>query len=162
MIRNLAISGVYTQEKYDKVLLLCECVKNDGAFGKGTIFDDGSSADFMHSWSTNDPAFKNCTQMTYDEFINKYEQPEHTQHVLAKADRLDGKGSVEGYYVFTSGLRHVIIKSMQNGKTEINPQTLKYSFDNGASWFSECEIRDKLQQDCTTCSLYDIKDKDKF
>ena len=73
--------------------------------------------------------------------------------MLAKADRLDGRGSIEGYnfYVpsFTeerlqAGLEGYYIHRYDLPAEKINPQTLKYSFDNGVSWFSESEIRHKL------------------
>ena len=61
--------------------------------------------------------------------------------MLAKADRLDGGGSVEGYYSEYSNASFVIQKRYGIGTQFIDPQTLKYSFNNGESWFSEREVQ---------------------
>ena len=76
--------------------------------------------------------------------------------MLTKADRLDGKGSVKGYYVYvpahsdewgTYGELHMLIEnSIEQNNYKINPQTLKYSFDNGENWFSESKIEDVLNR----------------
>ena len=73
--------------------------------------------------------------------------------MLAKADRLDGGGSVEGHVSYNSIKNKWFMQFNKETKEgchpdimylQINPQTLKYSFDNGVNWFSESEIRDKL------------------
>ena len=66
--------------------------------------------------------------------------------MIAKAIRLDGKGSIEGYY-FKIWNEHFIQCDTTNGKPtqkKINPKTLKYSFDNGVSWFSESGILTRI------------------
>ena len=63
--------------------------------------------------------------------------------MLAKADRIDGGGGIEGYLV-DDVIVPISFKYFKDSE-KINPQTLKYSFDNGKSWFSKREIREKLK-----------------
>lgn len=76
-IRNLAISGVDTLEKANKV---CEIVGDDVELNiniKKWLFDNDADLGFMAKWGSqeNHPNFKNCTQMTYEEFLEKYDKP---------------------------------------------------------------------------------------
>ena len=74
-IRNLAISGVDTLEKAKKV---CEIVGVDlwfkGLADDTTWFFDSSRGYIMGHWDDQEEHdnFKNCTQMTYEEFLEKY------------------------------------------------------------------------------------------
>ena len=64
--------------------------------------------------------------------------------MICKAERIDGEGEVEGYYVYTLMLKQHDIHDHLNRVYEINPQTLKYSFD-GVSWYSEEQIQNALE-----------------
>ncbi|MDQ1340777.1 MAG: hypothetical protein QG567_1935, partial [Campylobacterota bacterium] len=57
--------------------VVCEIVGNSNNLTKPNgkwFFDDGYEKRFMYNWynQENNPNFKNCTQMTYEEFIEKY------------------------------------------------------------------------------------------
>lgn len=68
--------------------------------------------------------------------------------ILFKADRLDGEGSVEGYFkpLFTYlgekqkyGIDTATTYDINDNSLnvfEVNPQTLEISFDGGKSWYS--------------------------
>lgn len=78
-IRNLAISGVLTKEITDRV---CQIVGDCNEDGEGFctepehkwFFDRGGENAFMNDWQDQEEQsnFKNCIQMTYSEFLNKY------------------------------------------------------------------------------------------
>ena len=82
MIRNIAISGVETTEQYMKVVYLTEGVVSPTDsiiidISRPWVFDDASqgTSDFMYNWPTqeNHLNFKNCRQMTYEEFIEEFD-----------------------------------------------------------------------------------------
>ena len=72
--------------------------------------------------------------------------------MISKADRIDGKGEVEGYYFLDSKPIPVILTHSKTdyadnaycvNAIEIDPQTLRYSFD-GVSWYSELELKELI------------------
>ena len=67
--------------------------------------------------------------------------------MISKADRIDGGGSVEGL-VTTNMYDNYCIKCLDCDVSEfiypIDVQTLKHSFDNGRTWYSEFEIQSAL------------------
>jgi len=79
--------------------------------------------------------------------------------MISKAQRLDGKGEVEGLYIpsnpdmqdgiavmkQTEMCRDTGYSDVYTETIPIKPETLKHSFDNGTSWWSEDEIKEKLQ-----------------
>ena len=81
-IRNLAISGVNTLEKANKV---CEIVGDARidleeywkSIETEWLMDMGQDVCFMAFSSTQEDHnnFKNCTQMTYEEFLDKHDKP---------------------------------------------------------------------------------------
>jgi hypothetical protein len=71
-IRNIAVSGVDSQEKYDQV---CDLVGDEsGIFTSNMMgrvaYDDGDREVFMHFW--DEQAFSHCTLYTYEDFIAEY------------------------------------------------------------------------------------------
>ena len=68
--------------------------------------------------------------------------------MLCKAKRLDGSGEVEGYYyIDVSGDNAHRITPYDNSAVDyiINPKTLKFSFDDGESWYSEDDIGNAIR-----------------
>jgi len=78
--------------------------------------------------------------------------------MISQADRIDGAGSVEGYYAYCSYFKaHKHTINDRNGAMDsVDPETLKHSFDNGKSWYSEEEIDKALTM---MSALGRLKDK---
>ena len=77
-IRNLAISGVDTLEKANKVCEIVGDTKVKECFFSEEykwFYDYGDDIDFMVWYHDSHNNFKNCTQMTYKEFLEKYDKP---------------------------------------------------------------------------------------
>lgn len=91
-LRNLAISGVDTEEQMIKVYSL---IGGDDPFDKGNepsvdalgdesrpwFFDNGEEQDWMYWWDLDDKDeegaenLNKCRQMTYTEFLRQYDKP---------------------------------------------------------------------------------------
>ena len=80
--------------------------------------------------------------------------------MLAQANRIDGRELVEGHHLsIENGRFHFIVAEASDGRArdifypvpvleadyEIDPQTLKYSFDGGESFWSGSEIQEVLK-----------------
>jgi len=83
--------------------------------------------------------------------------------MLAQAKRLDSGEVVEGYYIYKDIIhsyiknKHYITEQSEQYIThEIDQKTLKYSFDNSESWYSEDEIRGRIKYCNTFVSKYSI------
>ncbi len=77
-LRNIAVSGVTTQEQYDKVCHICGDTSSPSIAintNNLVIYDDGDVCDFMYYWEKQD--YSHCTLYTYEEFIATYQQ-EHS------------------------------------------------------------------------------------
>ena len=76
-LRNIAVSGVTTQEQYNKVITICGSTlsKFDKQAGYQTVYDDGSTGScFMHNWFARN--YQHCTLYTYEDFIAKFDKKE--------------------------------------------------------------------------------------
>lgn len=62
--------------------------------------------------------------------------------MLAQADKLSNGKAVKGSYINDKKEnQHRILIEHTSQITQIEPQTLKYSFDDGESWYSETKIK---------------------
>ena len=86
--------------------------------------------------------------------------------LICKAERLDGKGEVEGCLQINRAIsKYFIIILFKSAyiPIEINHETLKHSFDNGKSWWTEDEIKENLQpKSCGTCEHGSEEDGDVY
>lgn len=82
-IRNLAISGVNLDTKAENVCRIVRDIAPNGEPYASTaynsrhwFFDDGDEKEFMYTWDTQEEHrnFEKCTQMTYEEFLEKYDK----------------------------------------------------------------------------------------
>jgi len=76
-LRNIAVSGITTQEQYNKVITICgsQLSRFNEKPGYPIVYDDGSTGScFMHNWF--DRNYHNCTRYTYEEFITKFDKKE--------------------------------------------------------------------------------------
>jgi len=83
-LRNIAISGVTTQEQYNKVIKLCgdaEPAYFNFDRKYHMIYDDATSVDFMHNWMEQD--YDHCTPYTYEDFIDKFDKKKTLMAELA-------------------------------------------------------------------------------
>lgn len=70
--RNIAVSGVDSQEKYDMVCDLVGDMRGGFNYSKMglVVYDDGDGSNFMAFW--DEQSFSHCTLYTYEDFIAKY------------------------------------------------------------------------------------------
>ena len=75
-LRNIAISGVTTQEQYNKVMELCGDEESQFSFHHkySIIYYKPYSIQFMHNWYEQD--YSHCTLYTYEDFIAKFDKKE--------------------------------------------------------------------------------------
>lgn len=75
-LRNIAVSGVTTQEQYNKVITLCGDTQSNFNFyiHARVIYDNIDSEQFMHNWDEQD--YSHCTLYTYEDFIAKFDKKE--------------------------------------------------------------------------------------
>jgi hypothetical protein len=75
-LRNIAVSGVTTQEQYSNVVKICGDMEGAFAFDPNSpiIYDGIRTNLFMYNWSTQN--YKHCTLYTYEDFIAKFDKKE--------------------------------------------------------------------------------------
>jgi len=146
-IRNLAISGVDSLGKVQKV---CETTgslmitSNDynNINTKGWIIDTGLEFEFVMDFSSNAQErsnFKNCTQMTYEEFLEKYDNKEIKQiidnpDVNSLANKSDKDGDFELTYGEHQNAKRVMEKDSEPDKTNtekiMNKEQMKELYES--------------------------------
>lgn len=96
-IRNIAVSGVDSQEKYDMV---CDLVGDDrNTFPIASVgdimYDDEDIEYFMGFWGKQD--YSHCTLYTYEEFIAKYGEEKPDDFTVTEVE------ASNQYFVFVKG-----------------------------------------------------------
>jgi len=72
--------------------------------------------------------------------------------MIVQAKRLDNGEVIEDESFLKRWHEYKNVIFGSEGLTEIDPKTLKYSFDNGETWHSE----DKIQGAISYCNTYEI------
>ena len=66
--------------------------------------------------------------------------------MIAKAERLDNEGIVQGYifFIWEQGFIQWGTTNGVPNQIEIKPETIQYSLDNGTTWNSESKLQELL------------------